>query len=63
MAAIIERQVERTARAYFKAGRKAYQEPRELARQLQALQEMQPALAGFVEQTARGAAALLDNAK
>ena len=63
VAAIIERQVERTARAYLKAGRKAYQEPRELARQLQALQAMQPTLAGFVEQTARGAAALLDNGK
>lgn len=63
VAAIIERQVELTARAYLKAGRKAYQSPRELARQLQALEEMQPALAGYVEQTARVAAAFLDAAK
>ena len=63
VAAIIERQVERTARAYFNAGRKAYQRPRELARQLQALEAMQPDLAGYVEQTARVAAALLETAK
>ena len=61
--AIIERQIERTLRSYFRAGRKAYQGPPDLSRQLQALEMIQPALAKYVEQTASFAADLISTTK
>ena len=61
--AIVERQIERTLRSYFKAGKKAYQAPPELSRQLQVLEMIQPALAQYVEQTAHLAAKLMSSTK
>ena len=61
--AIVERQIDRTLRSYFKAGRKAYQAPPELRRQLRALEMIQPALAKYVEQTARLADDLMSSTR
>jgi hypothetical protein len=52
-AAILERQINRTLRAFLKGGRRAYPEPRELPRQLRALSAASPDLAHYLEQSCR----------
>lgn len=62
-AAIIERQVEKTLRSYFVAGKKAYPEPKELSRQLEALALVQPVVAEYVEQNVKLSATLIAGIK
>jgi predicted short-subunit dehydrogenase-like oxidoreductase (DUF2520 family) len=52
-ATILERQLARALRAYLKGGLRAYPEPRELPRQLQALSGANPELAYYLEQSTR----------
>jgi predicted short-subunit dehydrogenase-like oxidoreductase (DUF2520 family) len=58
-AALLERQITRTLRAFLKGGQRAYPEPRELPRQLQALSGANPELAYYVEQSTRLASRLM----
>jgi predicted short-subunit dehydrogenase-like oxidoreductase (DUF2520 family) len=50
-AAVLERQVTRTVRAFLKSGTRAYPEPRQLPRQLRALASASPELASYFEQS------------
>jgi predicted short-subunit dehydrogenase-like oxidoreductase (DUF2520 family) len=50
-AAILERQIARTLRAFLKGGLRAYPELRELPRQLHALSSVDPELAHYLEQS------------
>ncbi len=59
-AAILEKQLSQALRSYARSGRRAYQEPRELPRQLRALSLADPPLASYVEQSCRLAARLLE---
>jgi predicted short-subunit dehydrogenase-like oxidoreductase (DUF2520 family) len=58
-ATILERQLARSLRAYLKGGLRAYPEPRELPRQLQALSSADPELAYHLEQSTRLASRLI----
>ena len=59
-ATLVERQITRTLRAFLKGGRRAYPEPRELARQLRALSAASPELAHYLEHSCRLAARLME---
>ncbi|MBZ5606850.1 MAG: hypothetical protein LAP38_01220 [Acidobacteriia bacterium] len=59
-AAILEKQLSQSLRSYVRGGRRAYQEPRELPRQLRALSIADPPLASYIEQSCRLAARLLE---
>jgi predicted short-subunit dehydrogenase-like oxidoreductase (DUF2520 family) len=59
-AVMLERQINRTLRSFVKGGRRAYQEPRELPRQLRALSAAAPELAHYLEQSCRLASRLMD---
>jgi predicted short-subunit dehydrogenase-like oxidoreductase (DUF2520 family) len=59
-AAILEKQLSNSLRSYVRGGRRAYQPPRELGRQLRALSTADPPLAGYLEQSCLVAAALLE---
>jgi len=58
-ATVLDRQVNRTLRAYLKGGRRAYAEPRELPSQLRALSEVHPEMAHYLEQSSRLASRLI----
>ncbi|HUA20850.1 MAG TPA: DUF2520 domain-containing protein, partial [Bryobacteraceae bacterium] len=59
-ATLLERQLNRTLRAFHKGGRRAYQPPQELPRQLRTLAAQDAALAHYFEQTSRLASRLLE---
>jgi predicted short-subunit dehydrogenase-like oxidoreductase (DUF2520 family) len=52
-ATLLERQLTRTLRSFFKGGRRAYPAPRELPRQLRALSSVNPELSHYLEQSTR----------
>ena len=52
-AAILERQLTQTLRAYVRGGRRNYSAPKKLSRQLPLLASKDPALAAYVEQSCR----------
>jgi hypothetical protein len=58
-AIIVEKQLRKTLRSHVKAGRKAYPEPHQLQKQLNALASADPELAYYVEHSANLAARLL----
>lgn len=58
-AAILSAQADKTVRTFLNAGRKAYQTPAGLARQLDALRDRHPALSHFLESGSALAATLL----
>lgn len=60
--AILEKQMNKSLRSYLRGGRRAYQAPRELSRQLRALSADDPPLASYIEQSCRAAARLLEPA-
>jgi predicted short-subunit dehydrogenase-like oxidoreductase (DUF2520 family) len=57
--ALVDKQVERTLRAYWKAGGKAYRSPGDLAPQLNALSGADPRLARYLERAAAAANELM----
>ncbi|HTR35932.1 MAG TPA: hypothetical protein VMH80_08535 [Bryobacteraceae bacterium] len=59
-ASILERQLDRTLRAFLKGGRRAYQSPQEFPRQLRALAAKDEALGNYLEQTSRLASRLME---
>lgn len=59
-ATLLDRQVNRTLRAYLKGGRRAYAEPRELAGQLQALSGANSEMATYLEEGSRLAARIME---
>lgn len=59
-ATLLERQLDRTLRAFLKGGRRAYPVPQELPRQIHALAAKDAALAHYLEQTTRLASRLID---
>ncbi|HYL37822.1 MAG TPA: hypothetical protein VEV17_18045 [Bryobacteraceae bacterium] len=59
-AVILEKLISRSLRAYLRAGRRAYQAPRQLSGQLHALSLADPPLASYVEQSCRLAARLFE---
>jgi predicted short-subunit dehydrogenase-like oxidoreductase (DUF2520 family) len=58
-ATLLERQLARTLRSFLKGGRRAYDEPREISKQLRALDGVNPALSHFLEQSCRLSSRLL----
>jgi hypothetical protein len=56
---LLERQMTRTLRAYLKGGRRAYPEPREIPKQLGALERVDPELSHYLEQSSRMASRLI----
>ena len=52
-ATLLERQLARTLRSFLKGGRRAYDEPREISKQLRALDGVNPALSHYLEQSCR----------
>jgi len=59
-ATLLERQLDRTLRAFLKGGRRAYQPAQELPRQLRALAAKNEALGNYLEQTSRLSSRLLE---
>jgi predicted short-subunit dehydrogenase-like oxidoreductase (DUF2520 family) len=59
-AAILERQIGKSLRSYLRAGRRGYQPPVQLSRQLHTLSHADPPLATYVEQSCRLAARLFE---
>jgi predicted short-subunit dehydrogenase-like oxidoreductase (DUF2520 family) len=59
-AMLLERQMAITLRSFFKGGRRAYPEPRELPSQLRALSAADPDLAHYIEQSCRLASRLME---
>jgi hypothetical protein len=57
-AAILEKVISKSLRSYLRAGRRAYQAPGHLSRQLHALSLADPSLASYVEQSCRLSARL-----
>lgn len=56
MADVVEKQVQKTLRSYFRGGKKYYRGPKELGSQLQALSAADPRLAEYLEGLATAAA-------